>query len=265
MRVIRPGMQGEDVTGWQLFLRGKGYLLRETDGRYDAESVKASQAWQKDHGLVDDGVLGPRTFGIAQGEGFNPGFVDEDASELGPNWPPKPAFGPLDAEARGRTFGQFAFRPAGNPRNPEAIEILDDWPQKNIEQVEIPQLVGVDGAPASGKIRLHKLAIDPFRNFFRLIDDAGLGDRVLSFGGSWAARFVRGSSSKLSNHAYGTAIDINVPWNQLSTVPALKGKRGSVRELVPIANECGLYWGGHFTRGDGMHFELARVPGSSKP
>lgn len=96
-----------------------------------------------------------------------------------------------------------------------------------------------------------------------MIDDAGLGDRVLSFAGSWVPRFVRGSTTNLSNHAYGSAIDINVPWNQLSTVPALKGKRGSVRELVPIANECGLYWGGHFNRADGMHFELARVPGSS--
>lgn len=111
MRVIRPGMQGDDVERWQLFLRGKGYLVRATGGSHDAESVKASQAWQKDHGLVDDGVLGPRTFGIAQGEGFNPGFIDEDASEVGPNWPAKPVFAPLDSEARKRTFGSSSFDP----------------------------------------------------------------------------------------------------------------------------------------------------------
>ena len=35
--------------------------------------------------------------------------------------------------------------------------------------------------------------------------------------------------------------------------------KGCVRELVPIAHDHGFYWGGHFTRQDGMHFELARL------
>ena len=35
--------------------------------------------------------------------------------------------------------------------------------------------------------------------------------------------------------------------------------KGSVRQLVPIANELGFYWGGHFNRRDGMHFEMARI------
>jgi hypothetical protein len=55
-------------------------------------------------------------------------------------------------------------------------------------------------------------------------------------------------------------MDLNVAWNRLGTVPALKGKTGSLRELVPIANELGIYWGGHFAgRPDGMHFEVAQV------
>jgi hypothetical protein len=33
-----------------------------------------------------------------------------------------------------------------------------------------------------------------------------------------------------------------------------------VRELVPIANKHGFYWGGHYSkRADGMHFEAAKV------
>ncbi|PYN75607.1 MAG: hypothetical protein DMD96_27450 [Candidatus Rokuibacteriota bacterium] len=28
---------------------------------------------------------------------------------------------------------------------------------------------------------------------------------------------------------------------------------------VPIAQEHGFYWGDHFSRCDGMHFEVARV------
>jgi hypothetical protein len=37
------------------------------------------------------------------------------------------------------------------------------------------------------------------------------------------------------------------------------GQKGSVRELVQIANNNGFYWGGHFSRKDGMHFEIAKV------
>jgi len=43
-------------------------------------------------------------------------------------------------------------------------------------------------------------------------------------------------------------------------LPALVGQKGSVRELVPIANENGFFWGGHFNdRLDGMHFEIAKI------
>jgi hypothetical protein len=252
-------MDGKDVEAWEFFLRGQGYFWREVDGKYDTDAVSATQSWQKDYGIVADGVIGPHTFGRAQELGFNPGFEDEAADEFGPNWPPKPKFAPLDSAARGQLFGQFAFKPAPAAGNPEAIQILDGWAMKNIETVDIPQLVGLEGVPALGKIRLHKVAVEPFRNFFRALDDAGLKDRLLSFGGSWAPRFIRGSRLLLSNHAYGSALDINVAWNALATVPAARSRKGCVREIVPLANECGIYWGGHFTRQDGMHFELARV------
>jgi len=67
---------------------------------------------------------------------------------------------------------------------------------------------------------------------------------------------MRGSTN-LSRHAWGTAFDINVPWNGLNVVPPRVGDKGSVRELVTIANKHGFYWGGHFGRLDGMHFEIA--------
>ena len=260
MRVIRPGMNGRDVEAWLLFLRGAGYYQLEIGPRYDDSAVQATQSWQRDYGVPADGVIGPRTFGRAQELGFNPGFTDEDASEGGPNWPAKPAFGPLDSAARSRLFGQFAFKPSPIAGNPEAIEILDGWALKHIELVEIPQLAGLEGAPVGGKIRLHKAAAEPFRRFFRAIDEAGLRDRLLTFGGSWAPRFIRGSRLLLSNHAYGSALDLNAEWNALGTVPALRAAKGSLRELVSLAHECGIYWGGHFPRRDGMHFELARLP-----
>jgi hypothetical protein len=64
----------------------------------------------------------------------------------------------------------------------------------------------------------------------------------------------------LSNHAFSSALDINQRWNGLGMIPALEDAQGSLRELVPIANEHGFFWGGHFKRRpDGMHFEVAKL------
>ena len=88
-----------------------------------------------------------------------------------------------------------------------------------------------------------------------------LGECRLTFDGSCELRLKRGSTkadiANLSNHAWGTAFDINARWNPRKSVPAMMGDRGCVRELVAIANANGFYWGGHFSTVDGMHFEVA--------
>lgn len=74
--------------------------------------------------------------------------------------------------------------------------------------------------------------------------------------GSWgyAYRDVRGSTG-LSNHASGTAIDLNAPKHPLGvagTVPFAKRKAISQK-----AASLGLRWGGDYTgRKDEMHFEV---------
>lgn len=39
----------------------------------------------------------------------------------------------------------------------------------------------------------------------------------------------------------------------------ISGEKETVLDLVKIANEHGFYWGGHFPRLDGMHFEIAQL------
>jgi len=96
-----------------------------------------------------------------------------------------------------------------------------------------------------------------------LFDDwqsANLTEKILSWGGSWVPRFVRGSRTSLSNHAWGTAFDINHQWNGLGIRPTLRDEKGSVRDLVEIAYQNGFYWGGWFkSRPDGMHFEAYKI------
>lgn len=75
----------------------------------------------------------------------------------------------------------------------------------------------------------------------------------------WAYRMIRGSATTLSNHASGTAIDVNAPLHPLGksgTVPADK-----VAAIKAKAAELGLRWGGEWTRRpDEMHFEVVSGP-----
>lgn len=175
------------------------------------------------------------------------------------DWPPKPPFAPLpNTAARQALFGRYEFVHEPRPGNREHIRILGSWVQEQIVRVHIPQLAHVRGAPGDGVILFHRLAAAQLQALWAAWEAAGLLDRVLTWEGSFVPRFIRGSTRELSNHAFGTAFDVNVTWNGFGALPALVGQRGSVRELVPIAHLHGFYWGGHFSRiPDGMHFEVA--------
>ena len=147
--------------------------------------------------------------------------------------------------------GTSARQSGGDPH-------LGRWEHDNIVEVPIPQLRKVLGDKAPTSIRFHRLAANQLQSLWAEWETAGLINRVLSFGGGFVARFVRGSRSVLSNHAFGSAFDINEAYNPFGRRPLSNGRKGCVRELVPIANRNGFYWGGHYqSRMDGMHFEIA--------
>jgi hypothetical protein len=126
--------------------------------------------------------------------------------------------------------------------------------------VPIPQLRKALGPSAPQGMRFHRKAAAQLAGLWSEWESSGLLDRVISYQGSFVPRFIRGSTSVLSNHAFGSAFDINAPENGLGVRPALVGQRGAVRELVPAAHRWGFYWGGHFgSRPDGMHFEVAFI------
>lgn len=164
---------------------------------------------------------------------------------------------PLGTIGRRKTFGAFTYRATPVPGNPEKITVTDDWTKNLITRPLPPELAALPGADSC---TFHRLVAPRFDELVQAWREAGVLGDVLSWGGSYAARFVRGSTrGTLSAHAWGSAFDINVPWNGLGRVPAVEGAKGSVRRLVPIAERLGWYWGGRMTRPDGMHFELARV------
>lgn len=250
METIKLGSNSPQVKNWQYFLIGLGNNLIVADGDFGPKTHAATVKFQEANGLVGDGIVGTKSYLAA----FKAGYHLKEAYE----YPTKPSFNPLVGNAaRAKIFGNFKFKSAGD--GTEAIIVTDGWADKNIVRVEIPQLKGMKNVPASGKIQFHRLGAEQLQSLFNDWEKADLIKNILSYEGSYVPRYVRGSRTTLSNHSFGTAFDINYAWNKLGQVPALVGQKGSVREMVAIANKNGFYWGGHFSRMDGMHFEVAVV------
>jgi len=79
-------------------------------------------------------------------------------------------------------------------------------------------------------------------------------DMKLSTAGMLCCRLVRGSKTSISNHSWGTAVDLKID--------GVLDERGDGKVqsglalIAPIFNKHGWYWGAHFNTEDGMHFEI---------
>jgi hypothetical protein len=77
---------------------------------------------------------------------------------------------------------------------------------------------------------------------------------ALGTAGMHCARFVRNSTTTISNHSWGTAIDL--------TLQGKLDQRGDNRvqvglaRIAPIFNHHGWFWGADFSTEDAMHFEV---------
>jgi hypothetical protein len=80
---------------------------------------------------------------------------------------------------------------------------------------------------------------------------------------AYAYREVRGSDTDLSNHASGTAIDLNATKHPLHAENTFtKQQAAKIRELC---KKYGLRWGGDYAkRKDEMHFEVIETPDEVK-
>lgn len=74
----------------------------------------------------------------------------------------------------------------------------------------------------------------------------------------WAFRMVRGSSDSVSNHASGTAIDLNATSHPLGARNThTKTQQARIRARLGGRYERAIRWGGDYEfRADEMHFEV---------
>lgn len=272
---LRHGDTGPFVEQVQQRLIAMGLRLdpKGVTGVFDDLTDQRVKQFQQLHGLDPDGRVGKLTwaqFDIEEAK-RDPDAID-DTPEPSSDPPPavepqRPPFQPLLGNAaRAAAFGAFKYKATPTAVNPEAIKYLDDWPDKNIVTVHVPQTARIPGfehegktygrGPRSGLLQVHRLVREPLVRLWQAWQDAGLLHLVISWDGLWAPRFIRGSQSVLSNHAWATAFDINARWNPLGSRGAPHGERGSVYELIPLATKHGFFNGLFFNRRpDPMHFE----------
>lgn len=133
------------------------------------------------------------------------------------------------------------------------FEVLEDgfirpdpaWVSANITQADLPVL---------GSVTCHRLLIPQLHAALAEVEQAGLAEEIYQYGGCYVPRFIdRDPSNPLSMHAFGLAVDINTPTNQLGTSGDMDPR------VVEIFERWGFVWGGRWSRPDPMHFELGRL------
>jgi hypothetical protein len=137
--------------------------------------------------------------------------------------------------------------------------------KKNMVQVQLPYTMWMDDIKIT-KCWMNRSCSDSLIRVLTYVWDENGRDydkikaqQLHIFSGSWNIRNMRGGHS-LSTHAFGVAIDIAAPYNALGKKPGYNKYSFTKDSLIVKAfREEGWTWGGEWTRGDGMHFQAARV------
>lgn len=139
--------------------------------------------------------------------------------------------------------------------------------ERQLVDVIPPFQMYYDGKPVR-RIRFHKKAAPALRAALQEIwdyygHDQGKIDTlgISKYSGGYNPRYVRGSTTKWSNHAYGAAIDINAEQNGFGT-----GHGNMPQPVIDAFKRQGFRWGGDYRgRTDPMHFEACDATGYPGP
>lgn len=137
----------------------------------------------------------------------------------------------------------------GNPRSSYAV---DCQPVTNAILKKLIVLEDVGPFRVTGL----KPAVDDLRKIFSNVKASNPQlYSALSTAGMLCCRLVRGTKTgAISNHSWGTAIDIKIN-DELDRRGDDKVLKGLV-DLAPFFNQQGWFWGAGFGTEDGMHFEV---------
>jgi len=114
-----------------------------------------------------------------------------------------------------------------------------------------PLPLGWDKSKLARGCRVNHVIADEVDRVCKLLWKEGLWPRLRTYDGGYAFRAQRGSSTKMSLHSYGAALDFNAESNQLGTAGDMDPG------VVQLFESCGWTWGGRWRRPDPMHFNFA--------
>jgi hypothetical protein len=114
--------------------------------------------------------------------------------------------------------------------------------------------ITTEQVPILGAVTCNRLIFPQLRAALQEVVDRGLADKIHpdQYAGCYYPRFIAGST-KLSNHAFGLALDLNTPGNQRGTVGEMD------RGVVAAFEHWGFTWGGRWGYTDPMHFEMREL------
>ncbi len=146
------------------------------------------------------------------------------------------------------------------PRNKTMLALLGR-PREDLgtdcRSISNPRLKGLVETRQVGPIKatMLKPALDSLERIVAKLekDEPDIAAK-LGTAGALCVRLIRGSNSSVSNHSFGTAIDITLQ-GELDPFADGTMQIGLVI-LAEHFNEEGWYWGGGYNREDGMHFEV---------
>ncbi|WP_299196496.1 M15 family metallopeptidase [uncultured Tateyamaria sp.] len=146
------------------------------------------------------------------------------------------------------------------PRNRIMREVLGNPRQTygvNCQSVTNPGLRALLETRQVGPIRVTMIrpALDSLERIMKRLEEQEPDiHAAIGTAGALCARLIRGSSTGISNHSWGTAIDLK-----------LKGRLDGFGDgstqfglllIAELFNEEGWYWGATYSREDSMHFEV---------
>lgn len=196
------------------------------------------------------GIGGEATLLVVTGEDAAPGSLVgalEDATGLAAEVIPEPeerrAF--LSGSSARSAFEPFSYVSLGDGM----IQMDGGWVRRNIVSARVPIF--------DGEVLCHRLMIPQLRGALQEVVDRGLDHLVkpAQYGGCWVPRHILFNPDRgLSMHAWGLAVDFNVPGNEYGKANPQMDPR-----IVEVFERWGFVWGGRWAIPDGMHFELGAL------
>ena len=259
----------DDTIKVQRRLVAKGYSLGTVDGLCGRRTIAAIVSFQGTFLRKPDGLIGPDG---PTWQRLNSAAAAKSAPPVLKGMPPLPVAPPKPPVPQAKLVGKFTDFVPAPPKNTINIGLTPTSNKLMFSKLGTPrENFSADCLPVTNKALKDRLALDtigPFRvtGLKPAVESLKLvfGDirqklpdmyNVLGTAGMLCCRYVRGSSTSISNHSWGTAIDL--------TINGVLDKRGDGKVqtglvlLAPLFNARGWYWGAGFPTEDGMHFETS--------